>query len=146
MRTGWHRILRGLSRNEVATFRQLATRQFYAAGETIFSQGTKGDALYYISRGSVDITIHIAATGLDKRLQSLTEGNVFGEMAILDRKPRAASVRASTDTVCYRLGVDAFETIRHEHPGAALKLLNNFCRMFSERMRAANTIISELEQ
>jgi len=139
-------ILRGLSRNEVATFRRLATRQFYAAGETIFDQGAEGDALYYISRGSVDITIHIEATGLDKRLQSLTEGNVFGEMAILDRKPRAASVTAATDTVCYRLGVDAFETIRDEHPGAALKLLNNFCKMFSERMRSANTIISELEQ
>lgn len=45
-----------------------------------------------------------------------------------------------------RLGVDTFETIRDEHPGAALKLLNNFCKMFSERTRSANTIISELEQ
>ena len=139
-------ILRGLNREEVAAFRRLAMRQFYRAGEVIFAQGDEGDALYYISRGSVDISIHIEATGLDKRLQSLTEGNIFGEMAILDNKPRAASVTAATDTVCYRLGVEEFEKIKIDYPEAGMKLLNNFCKMFSERMRSANTIIGELEK
>jgi hypothetical protein len=45
-----------------------------------------------------------------------------------------------------RLGADAFESVRDEHPGAALTLLNNFCKMFSERLHSANTIISEIEQ
>jgi CRP-like cAMP-binding protein len=139
-------ILRDLDRQEVAAFRRLATRQFYRVGERIFSQGDRGDALYYISRGSVDISIHLDGVGVDKRLQSLTEGNIFGEMAILDSKPRAASVTATTDTVCYRLDVEAFEKIKLDYPEAGMKLLNNFCRMFSERMRSANTIISELEK
>jgi MFS superfamily sulfate permease-like transporter len=139
-------ILRGLSREEVSAFRRLATRRIYRTGEVIFAQGDDGDALYYISRGSVDITIHLEATGLDKRLQSLAEGNIFGEMAILDSKPRAASVIATTDTVCYRLGVAEFEKIKGDQPEAGMKLLNNFCKMFSERMRSANTIIGELEK
>ena len=139
-------ILQGLSRQEVAVFRRLATRRFYKAGETVFSQGDRGDALYYISRGSVDISIHLKETGVGKRLQSLSEGNVFGEMAILDSKPRAASVIAKADTVCYRLGVEEFEKIKNDYPEAGIKLLNNFCRMFSERMRAANAIIGELEK
>ena len=139
-------ILRDLNRAEVAAFRRLATRRFYKAGERIFSQGDGGDALYYISRGCVDISIYLDHFGIEKRLQSLTEGNIFGEMALLDNKPRAASVTASADTVCYRLGVAEFEKIKHEHPEAGMKLLNNFCRMFSERMRAANTIIGELEK
>lgn len=139
-------VLRGLTRQEVAAFRRLATRQFYRAGETIFVQGDRGDALYYITRGQVDITIHIDGVGIEKRLQTLTEGSIFGEMAILDSKPRAASVIATGDTVCYRLGVEAFEKIERDYPEAALKLLNNFCRMFSERMRAANTMIGELEK
>lgn len=139
-------ILRDLKKQEVAAFRRLATRRFYRAGERIFSQGDRGDALYYISRGSVDISIHLDGVGVDKRLQSLTEGNIFGEMAILDHKPRAASVTATTDTVCYRLDVEAFEKIKRDYPEAGLKLLNNFCRMFSERTRSANTIISELEK
>ena len=139
-------ILRGLNRKEVAAFRRLATRRFYRAGEVIFAQDDEGDALYYISRGSVDISIRLGASGLDKRLQSLTEGNIFGEMAILDNKPRAASVTATVDTVCYRLGVREFERIKHDYPEAGMKLLNNFCRMFSERMRAANTVIGELEK
>lgn len=139
-------ILRDLDRQEVAAFRRLATRRFYRAGERIFSQGDRGDALYYISRGSVDISIHLEGIGIEKRLQSLTEGNIFGEMAILDHKPRAASVTSTTDTVCYRLDVEAFEKIKQDYPAAGMKLLNNFCRMFSERMRSANTIISELEK
>ena len=67
-------------------------------------------------------------------------------MAILDNKPRAASVTAATDTVCYRLGVEEFEKIKNDYPEAGMKLLNNFCKMFSERMRSANTIIGELEK
>lgn len=139
-------ILRELNRQEVAAFRRLATRQFYKAGERIFSQGDRGDALYYISRGRVDISILLEGIGVEKRLQSLTEGNIFGEMALLDKKPRAASVTATADTVCYRLGVEEFEKIKRDYPEAGMKLLNNFCRMFSERMRSANTIISELEK
>jgi CRP-like cAMP-binding protein len=55
-------------------------------------------------------------------------------------------VTATRDTVCYRLGVAEFEKIKGDYPEAGMKLLNNFCKMFSERMRAANTIIGELEK
>jgi hypothetical protein len=139
-------ILRGLKSHELRAIRGMATRHEFPKGEVIFRQGDAGDALYYLARGRVDILVHLSDAGIDKRLQSLAEGSIFGEMALLDDKPRAASVVAAEDSICYRLDVRKFEQIKESHPEAAPKLFNNCCKMFSERMRAANTMIAELEK
>ncbi len=139
-------IFHGLSIEEVKMIRRLATRQTVARGETIFSEGEEGNSIYYISKGRVAVIIKLPATGEQKRVQTLMEGTIFGEMAVLDTRPRAASVIAAEDSICYRLGIDAFESIKQKHQNTALRLFNNICLMFSDRIRSANTMISELEK
>ncbi len=139
-------IVDGLAPADIRFLRRQCRRDYFDAGETIFEQGDRGDALFLLSRGRADVTIYIAELGQEKRLQTLLGGAVFGEMALLDDKPRAASVRAVDPSVCYRLDRGAFELIKRDRPVLALKLFNNLCIMFSERMRSANTMISELEK
>lgn len=139
-------IVQELSLDEVKTIRRLANRKVFTKGEMIFEEGDDGNAIYYISKGRADIFINISATGEKKRVQTLMSGTVFGEMAVLDAKPRAASVVATEDTICYRLDINAFEHIKSQHQAMALKLFNNICLMFSDRVRTANAMISELEK
>ncbi|MBL4689848.1 MAG: SLC26A/SulP transporter family protein, partial [Rhodospirillales bacterium] len=139
-------ILNGLSGAEIRQIRRLFTRHFYPAGETIFQQGDAGDALYYITRGRADIYVRVTESGYNKRLQAMLQGAVFGEMALLDNQPRAASVVAVQDTVCYRLGTEAFERLKTTDHKVALKLFNNVCVMFSQRLRSSNAMIEELEK
>ncbi|NQU59808.1 MAG: SLC26A/SulP transporter family protein [Rhodospirillales bacterium] len=138
-------ILIGLAASDVKMIRRFFTRQSFKAGESIFQQGDTGDALFYISRGRADVVVRLHHTGQVKRLQSLTDGAVFGEMAILDNKPRAASIVAAEDTVCYRLSVGDFEKLKESKYEIALKLFANICAMLSGRIRAANTMVTELE-
>lgn len=139
-------ILNGLTREEIRILRRQFRRRFFRPGETIFEEGGKGDSLYFLTRGRADVSIYLSSLGQDKRLQTLMDGSIFGEMAILDSNPRAATVRAVEDTLCYRLSIEAFELIKQKYPEMTLKLFNNLSMMFSERMRSANTMISELEK
>ena len=139
-------IIEGLSPAEIKFLLRQCQRCFIESGDTIFREGERGDALYYLSHGRADVSIYLSELGQGKRLQTLLRGAIFGEMAILDDKPRAATVRAIDDTKCYRLSIESFELIKSEQPEIALKLFNNLCIMFSERMRSANSLISELEK
>jgi len=139
-------ILHGLDRGDIKKIRRRFTRHVYQPSENIFSQGDDGDALYYIAKGRADVYVQLEGTGQMKRLQAMQSGSVFGEMAILDRQPRAASVVAVEETVCYRLGVEEFEQIKAIDSEIAMKLFGNICSMLSGRIRSANIMITELEK
>jgi len=139
-------IFENLNIEEIKLLRNHCTRHVYKQGERIFDQGEAGDALYYISKGRGVVLVHLHATGEVKRLGTLLGGAVFGEMALLDKKPRAASIIAAEGMVCYRLGVDEFERIKGAHHDVAIKVYNNLCIMLSDRIRSTNTMIAELEK
>jgi len=71
----------------------------YKTGEVIFRQGDAGDCAFLIDHGRVQISVN--KSGEDFPVNILGEGQIFGEMAIIDRAPRSATVTALEDTrVC----------------------------------------------
>ncbi|MBY0355363.1 MAG: cyclic nucleotide-binding domain-containing protein [Rickettsiales bacterium] len=70
----------------------------YKPGEIIFRQGYPGDNAYIIIRGQVEI-IDEMGDGTEYRLALLEAGQMFGEMALLDDKPRSATARAATEVI-----------------------------------------------
>ena len=80
-----------------------------------------------------------------KRVDTLTPGSVFGEMAVLDEKPRAAGIVAATEAAGYCIKAEDFAALKREHPQIALKILSNLCLIMSGRVRTANRMIAELE-
>lgn len=72
------------------------------AGTTIFERGERGDSLYIIISGSVEVF------NGDTILDRLGPRQLFGEMALLDAEPRAASVRTVTETRLLHLDQEAF--------------------------------------
>ncbi len=71
-------------------------------GETLFKKGDPGDCMYIIVSG--EVRVHIGANTLNH----LTEGDVFGEMAVLDSETRVASVTAVDDTLLLRLDQESY--------------------------------------
>lgn len=82
-------------------------RRIYLPGQTIFKQGDRGDCMYFIEKGTVRLT-RSDTTG-DTVIADVKAGGIFGEMALIDDKPRSASAVA----------VD--ESHLHEVPGDMLK-------------------------
>lgn len=85
----------------------------YKAGELIFRQGETGDCAYLIESGRVQISVN--KSGEDFAVNILGEGQIFGEMAIIDRAPRSATVTALENT---RLCVIAHDSLMGRIQGA----------------------------
>lgn len=72
-------------------------RKVFAEDEVVFKQGSTGRTAFIIQKGSVDI-IHTTPEGEEKKLANVGTGAIFGEMALIDDKPRMATARAAEPT------------------------------------------------
>lgn len=139
-------ILRGIDRGGLRLLRAVMSRHVLAAGESVFRQGDPPDSVYFLASGQVEVVIDLAGTDRKLRVQTLTRGSVFGEMAVLDPKPRSASVEVRSAAVCYRLAAADFEALKGGAPKLAFRLLENIALIFAERLRATNQLLAELER
>ena len=103
----------------------------YSDGDTIFEEGEPGDNLYIIARGEVEV-VTIGPTGEERRLAVLRDGDYFGEMALLDDAPRAATVRARAPSILLRLDRAQFLGLLRTVPG----LRDAFERVVEARRQA----------
>lgn len=138
-------ILRGLDRAQLRRLRRFTRRRDHGAGDTIFRQGDSPDSVYFLARGRVDVVIDLARTERKLRLQSLSPGAVFGEMALIAPAPRSANLVALEPSRCYRLSVEDFQRLKAEDSELALALIGNMAKIFAERLRATNTLLAALE-
>ncbi len=120
-------------------------KQTYQMGELLFRAGDLGNSMYLLAKGIADIFIVLPTSGRMKRISTITYGTVFGEMALLDEKPRSASIRAATDLICYRISTENFSKMKENHPMMAMKFYLSLCKILVNRLRDADNLISELE-
>jgi CRP-like cAMP-binding protein len=78
----------------------------------------------------------VAVRDGDKTLATLTTGDMFGEMALIDNEPRSATVVADEDSHLFVLSETTFQTLLTKR--VAIRLLLNIMRTLSHRLRDAN--------
>lgn len=83
-------------------------RRVFLKDKVIIDQGDVATAAYLIQSGSVKI--FQTAKGLEKEIATLSEGQIFGEMALIDQRKHNCSVRALEDTVAYVITPEILET------------------------------------
>jgi CRP/FNR family cyclic AMP-dependent transcriptional regulator len=113
-------------------------RKHFRAGRTIFRKGDAGDVAYVIQSGTVEIARQVA----DQRrvIASLAAGEIFGEMALIDGKPRMADAIAVTDVTVLAIPVDQFENkVKEAEPfiRALLRMFVKNLRVMTEKAIAA---------
>lgn len=97
-------------------------RKVFYAGQKIFSEGDRGDRAYLIQSGSVDIIKN------EMPLATLNAGELFGEMALIDDKPRMATAMAQTDVTVVIISRDSFNEKLSKADPFIRGLLNIFVR------------------
>jgi NTE family protein len=105
----------------------------YLKGQTVFSEGQEGDALYLIQSGQVQVVT--GPPGEEKILAYLGPGNFFGEMALLLKEPRTATVRVTIDSELRVLHKKDLETLLKDYPTIALQMSRELSRRLVETSR-----------
>jgi len=98
----------------------------YSAGDIIFEAGSAPDVLYVIQEGEVDII----AVGII--VETLGAGEIFGEMALVDKKPRSAAAVAHSDCKVVPIDENRFKFLIQQTPFFAIHVM----KVMSSRMRA----------
>jgi sulfate permease, SulP family len=115
----------------------------WSAGEVVFRSGDPGSSLYLVTQGRA--SVHILHDDGDIRLATFAPGAVFGELALLDRGPRSATITADEDLKAFGLSEVSFAVLCQQQPDLAIKLLTALGRELSVRIRYANMTIQQLE-
>jgi glutaminase len=138
-----HEICRGLTPEELAIFEQRTEDRRFNAGKLIIRKGEEADGFYLLMRGEVSVTVDLP-NGQQKRFSTLSAGMAFGELAIVDRSPRSADVRADSDIECYAVSIDAFEELGRTHPRIKMTILANLLRNVSRMVSRLNQEVAAL--
>jgi CRP-like cAMP-binding protein/thioredoxin reductase/Na+-translocating ferredoxin:NAD+ oxidoreductase RNF subunit RnfB len=113
-----------------------ATLQRYRMGETVFAEGDAAGAVYLIRRGSVTVSRQVQ--GREVTLAYVSAGNYVGEMALVSRTPRTATVRAAAPTEMVALDAGRFIALLDEN----LIMRSEVAGRYLDRLRANEAVDS----
>ena len=99
----------------------------FGAGDTVTSEGQTGVGFFVIESGTARVTV-----GGEER-RTLGPGDYFGEIALISRAPRSATVTADTPVRCWGLTSWEFRPIVQDNASVAWSLLESLAKMLSER-------------
>ncbi len=113
------------------------------AGQALFTEGAEPCGLYVLRQGQLSAWHHTGHS--NERLMRFCPGSMVGEMALIDRKPRSATVRADTDCTLLFLPIAQFDQLQEYQPELSQILQNNLARELALRIRLANQSLALLQ-
>jgi CRP/FNR family cyclic AMP-dependent transcriptional regulator len=119
----------------------LCRQRTFKAGDALMRQGEVSQYMYILTEGHVRVERN-GDRGLALVLAELGPGDVVGEMGLLDREPRSATVLALEDTVVVELGAAALALTLLQFPEVTLALL----RIVSQRLRSTDELAQEMRR
>jgi sulfate permease, SulP family len=113
------------------------------AGQALFNEGAEPCGLYVLLQGQLSAWHHTGHS--NERLMRFCPGSMVGEMALIDRKPRSATVRADSTCTLLFLPTAQFDQLLEHQPELSQILQNNLARELALRIRLANQSLSLLQ-
>ncbi len=139
-------VFEDLDDDQLDIIRQHVHPMKYAAGDIVFREGDPGDKIYFLMSGAVSVLASLSNNERARRLATFGEGVFFGDMAILEKKPRSATVRADSETEVLYMTVDDFEKLVETRPLLSSKMLLGMTRELSYRLRLTTIEVRALEE
>lgn len=118
--------------NPADLFRQETDTIDLSPGQAVFRQGEKGDFVYVVLDGSVEIIVGTAV------VETAESGAVLGEMALIDDSPRSASAVAKTASRLVKIDRRRFQFLVQQTPNFAIHVM----KVMAERLRKMDRLLA----
>jgi len=128
-----------LTEQEIKEISPLFEKITFSNNEVIFSEGDPSDKFYIVAEGNVKILKH-TMMGKDIILEIMSPGDIFGGVAVLDKKPYPASAQAMESTTSVRINRQDLLKIMEEYPALKLEIV----RYFSDKLRDAHEMLKNI--
>jgi len=135
-------LFRSLAPNELKEIMAISKLLRVPRGITVVEEGDDGTAMYILVEGRGEVTKRVEGEDTT-RLAVLKAPTVFGEMSLIDRAPRSATVITLTDCVLFQINLKAFNRLRGSYHPAAYKVLREIAPMMCSRLREVNDKVGE---
>lgn len=114
-------------------------------GDYLFVEGDQGTFMGFVVNGILEVQKK-ADTGENITLARLTKGSSIGEMALIDKSPRSATVIAKQATTVVTLTDKGFELLAEKYPALGIKVIQKVARLLSLNMRRTSSKLADLIQ
>jgi len=132
-------LFEGLSRRQHEALTRIAVNRSYKKGQTVFSEGDKGEGFYVIMSGRVKI-FKLSPEGKEQILHVMDRGQIFGEVPVFTGKEYPAYAEAYTNCSLLFFPKDLFTGLIRKDPSLSLNML----ALLSQRLRRFTTLIEDL--
>ncbi|HZS43518.1 MAG TPA: DUF1003 domain-containing protein [Blastocatellia bacterium] len=145
------RLFSAMDEQELTDLSQHLDLVTFEPNTVIFKAGDEPDSMYMIKNGQVRISIRSFDGKEEAVLSTLESGSMFGEMGVLDRKPRSATATVVGKAQIYKLSTEDFHNFLAAHPHAALDVLSIMASRLRETdeimaRRVSRNVNTEIEQ
>lgn len=123
-------LFNGLDRDDVGKIFSKGMTVRALKDEVVFFKGTTGSQMYVVLVGKM------AVYDGDRKIAQLLPGQMFGEMALVNREPRSATVKSEEDSVLFVLTESTFQNLLSKR--VAIQILLNIIRTLSTRLKQKN--------
>ena len=138
-------LLHDLAPDVVAQIESRVGTHVFHAGTVVFEEGAVADGLFFIGAGQVSADVR-TRSGPRRRLSTIAAGSSFGELAIVDGKPRSTRISALEPTICYVLTPEAYAELQENAPVACAELTRAIARSLSQRLRYSTADVAAFEE
>ena len=128
-------LFQGISRRAFGHLFQALVSRSYAPGEILFHEGDVGRALFILENGKVELS-RMADKGEPAHLATLNPGDYFGEMSLLDERPRTATAAAAEPVKVYLLYKTELEKLIKNVPHIGAAIMMHLAMLLAARLRA----------
>jgi CRP-like cAMP-binding protein len=135
-------LFSGLNDDELDSVAAICQRKELTRGEVLAEQGAPGDELYIVTSGFVEVSVDSGAEEAPKIVVNLGSGQIIGEMALIDKGPRSATVRAiSESTVVQGIHRDDFNKLCEQNSRIGYVVMRDIAADLSFKLRHRNLTI-----
>lgn len=135
-------IFSALQPEEMLTIERFMFFNKVEPGEFVFKEGEKGEYVCFVVSGALDV-IKLNQHAQPVVITTLAKGGSIGEMALIDRLTRSASIRACTQSTLIVLTRKGFEMILKQHPEIGIKILKGIASLLSINLRKTSDKLAE---